>query len=388
MTCDTSDQHKKGVSFSLSEAEVVWREIIEDAISGQLKPVYGFNKRWADVVPDIEFRPPPPEEVNRHWVPMVGLYPVRGCPFVCNFCSVIKIAGRNVRHPSVDSIVAALRKIKRAGVDLVVFTSDNFNKFPLAPDLLQAMVDEKLGVRFFFQADTQLANQPELIELAGRAGGVEVFIGAESFDKAALKSAQKRHNRPSEYKEIVSQCRDAGIRTHFSNILGFQHQSVGDCHDHVDTLIDLGPELASFYILTPIPGTEQYDDFKTRGLIFEQNLDRFDTATPTFRHDRINPVALQQVLFDAYEKFYKASMQNSKCRIDKATRNFMAFCRWCAKNQIHPMSGGSGRIKIDHMREYSACREKVFGVSGPLPLPRSLSLSAADAELNRQARWN
>ncbi len=387
MTCDTSNLHNKGVSFSLSEAEVVWKEIIDDAITGQLEPIYGMNKRWADTIPDIEFKPPPQDEVNRHWVPMVGLYPVRGCPFVCNFCSVIKIAGRNVRHPSIDSIVSALRTTKEAGVELVVFTSDNFNKFPKAPELLQAMIDERLGIKFFFQADTQLANQPELIELIGRAGGVEVFLGAESFDKVALKSAQKRHNQPEQYKKIVTFCRDAGIRTHFSNILGFQHQSVVDCQQHVDTLIELGPELASFYILTPIPGTEQYDDFRTKGLIFERNLDRFDTATPTFLHNQIDPPELQQLLFDAYEKFYKASMRPGKHRIDKATRNFMAFCRWSAKNRIHPMSGGSGRITIDHMRDYAFGREKIFGVSGPLPLPLSLALSSADTDLNRQARW-
>jgi radical SAM superfamily enzyme YgiQ (UPF0313 family) len=216
---------------------------------------------------------------------------------------------------------------------------------------------------------------------------VEVFVGAESFDKKALKSAHKRHNQPAEYKKIVSQCREAGIRTHFSNILGFPHQDMNDCLDHVDTLIDLGPELASFYILTPIPGTEQYDDFRTRGLIFETNLDRFDTATPTFYHDQIDPEALQQVLFDAYENFYKASMQSNKHRIDKGTRNFMAFSRWCAKNQIHPMSGGSGRVKIDHISDYAAYRERVFGISGLLPLPHSLALSVADAELNRKARW-
>lgn len=387
MTCDTSGLHDCGVSFSLSEAEVVWREVIRDAINGELSPTYGATKRWADAIADVEFRPPPPEEVNRHWVPMVGLYPVRGCPFICNFCSVIKIAGRNVRHPSVDSIIAALKTIKQAGVGLVVFTSDNFNKFPRAPELLQGMIDEKIGIKFFFQADTQLATQPELIELAGRAGGVEVFVGAESFDKTALKAAQKRHNRPAEYKRIVDSCRDAGIRTHFSNILGFQHQSIEDCKEHIDTLIELGPELASFYILTPIPGTEQYDDFMARGLIFEQNLDRFDTATPTFFHDKISPPALQKLLFDAYERFYKASMQIGSHRIDRATRNFMAFCRWCAKSQIHPMSGGSGRATIDHLREYIDCREKIFGFSGLLPLPRSLALSNADAELNRRARW-
>ena len=38
--------------------------------------------------------------------------------------------------------------------------------------------------------------------------------------------------------------------------------------------------MVSFYVLTPIPGTEQYDEFSGAGLITEPNLDRFDTARP------------------------------------------------------------------------------------------------------------
>ena len=41
MTCDTSMLHGRGVSFALAEAELVWREILEDAAGGELRPVYG-----------------------------------------------------------------------------------------------------------------------------------------------------------------------------------------------------------------------------------------------------------------------------------------------------------------------------------------------------------
>src|SRR5262249_32388060 len=46
MTCDTSMLHHRGVSFALSEAETIWMSIIEDAISGELRPVYGEGQRW------------------------------------------------------------------------------------------------------------------------------------------------------------------------------------------------------------------------------------------------------------------------------------------------------------------------------------------------------
>jgi molybdopterin/thiamine biosynthesis adenylyltransferase len=38
---------------------------------------------------------------------------------------------------------------------------------------------------------------------------------------------------------------------------------------------ELGPQYSSFHLLTPIPGTEQYDDFLARGIITEDNLDAF-----------------------------------------------------------------------------------------------------------------
>ena len=39
MTCDTRAMHGRGISFALGEAEVVWHEILEDAVAGALKPL-------------------------------------------------------------------------------------------------------------------------------------------------------------------------------------------------------------------------------------------------------------------------------------------------------------------------------------------------------------
>lgn len=387
MTCDTSILQNRGVSFSLSEAEVVWDEVLQDAVGGELKSIYGAEKRWSPVITDREFRVPPRKEIESHWVPMVGYYPVRGCPFVCSFCSVIKIAGRQVRNPSVLSIIRALKKIEKAGVEFVVFTSDNFNKFPDAERLLESMIEEKIRIRFWFQADTQIVNQERLLQLIAKAGGAEMFLGTESFDSNDLKSVQKRHNRPDTYSEIVRMCRETGIRAHFSNIFGFPAQNEGGILEHVSTLKELSPEFASFYILTPIPGTEQYKEYLDSGLIYEKNLDRFDAHTPTVIHEFIRPEKLQDLLFESYEAFYKDAMNKHKDRIDRETRNYMVFCRWSAARRMHPMSSGLGAIELDRNEDYLELRSKIFDVGSLLPLPENLDLSEEDQALNRRADW-
>ena len=165
--------------------------------------------------------PPSRSDLSRYIIPMLGVYPARGCPFLCNFCSVIKIAGRRIRSQSIATTMASLRAAKAAGVRTIMFTSDNFNKYPEAETLLQAMVEERLGLDFFVQCDTQIARQEHLAALLGRAGCFQMFVGVESFNRQTLLAAHKGQNRPETYRDIVRLCREHGFTSHFSNIIGF-----------------------------------------------------------------------------------------------------------------------------------------------------------------------
>ena len=241
--------------------------------------------------------PPGRQDLSRYVIPMLGLYPARGCPFVCNFCSVIKIAGRRIRSQSVATTLASLRAAKAAGVRTIMFTSDNFNKYPEAEELLTAMVEERLGLEFFVQCDTQIARQEHLVALLAEAGCFQMFVGVESFNRQTLLAAQKGQNRPETYRDIVRLCREHGISSHFSNIIGFPQDTEREVDEHLEMLREMGPTWASFYILCPIPGTEQYDDFLAEGLITEKNLDRFDTTCLTWRHPHFSREQLAELLF-------------------------------------------------------------------------------------------
>jgi radical SAM superfamily enzyme YgiQ (UPF0313 family) len=326
MTCDTSMLQGCGVSFALAEAELVWPEILRDASDGELQSVYGREQRWQQELEAPVIVPPDRKDLSRYVIPMLGVYPARGCPFLCNFCSVIKIAGRRIRSQSIDTTLASLRAAKTAGVRTIMFTSDNFNKYPQAEELLTAMVDERLELDFFVQCDTQIARQDRLVALLAKAGCYQMFVGVESFNRQTLLAAQKGQNRPETYREIVRLCREYGISSHFSNIIGFPQDTPLGVDDHLETLRQISPTWASFYILCPIPGTEQYDDFLARELITEKNLDRFDTTCLTWRHPCFSRGELLELLFKCYRQFFslRHAWQNVRDEMAVGTRRLLA----------------------------------------------------------------
>lgn len=392
MTCDTTLFHNQGVSFALAEAELIWHSILEDATHGELQPVYGADQRWQKELDAPVIIPPSRKDLQRYIIPMLGIYPARGCPFVCSYCSVIRIAGRRVRSQSIETTIASLKAAKAAGVEMIMFTSDNFNKYAQAEELLNAMIDERINLRFFVQCDTQVVKQEKLVALLSRAGCFQMLLGVESFNRRTLLAAKKAQNRPESYKNIVELCRRYNISSHFSNIIGFPQDTEADIQHNLETICDLSPNCASFYILTPIPGTEQYNDFLSEGLISEKNLDRFDATNLTWEHPQLSSAELTALLFRCYRKFFsvKHGIANIQCALRTehplsesiVTTAFSAFNRYNTWRNHHPMTGGIRRIKLDSAREFLNLRRETYDIE-QAPLPQNLQLPEIDQRLNR-----
>ena len=395
MTCDTSALHGRGTSFALAEAELVWHPILRDACSGELQPIYGAEQRWQQNLEAPVVIPPSQSDLRRYFMSMLGLYPARGCPFICNYCSVIKIAGRTVRSQSIATTIESLKAARAAGVKLIMFTSDNFNKYAQAAELLETMIEENIGLPFLVQCDTQIAKQEHLVELLSRAGCFQMFLGIESFNRNTLLAARKAQNRPELYDKILQLCRRYRIYAHFSTIIGFPQDTAQSIKEHTETLCGLNPTWASFYILCPIPGTEQYADFLSQGLIVERNLDRFDCTFLTWVHPCLSAEELQSLMFKGYHRFESLKHTSSNLRHLNYRRGGLAtealtsvgytvFNRYSALRKIHPMSGGIKRTRLDHVNDFIHLRRACFGFD-LVPLPNNLALPQADQVLNRIA---
>ncbi len=299
-----------------------------------------------------------------------------------------------------ETSLASMRAAKKAGVKAIFFTSDNFNKYAEAKDLLTAMIEEKINIPFVLQCDTQIGRQPDLVELMGRAGCYQMFVGMESFKRETLLRARKFQNHPEAYSEIVRLCHQNGISSQFANIIGFPDHREEDVLDHIRLLRELDPDTAVLFTLTPIPGTEQYDDFLRDGLITEKNLDRFDTNCVTWEHPHFSAEKFRELVLRCNLEFYKPR--------DSVRRGWRAFFRqrpmkgvsptikantlmaglgsWSmAKRGINPLVGGMLRVRLDHVDQYLPLRRARYGLE-LVPLPRSARLSERDEELNRKSK--
>jgi radical SAM superfamily enzyme YgiQ (UPF0313 family) len=182
----------------------------------------------------------------------------------------------------------------------------------------------------------------------------------------------------------VSLCHRHGISTHFSNILGFPEQDETAVLQDLRELRALRPFVASFYILTPVPGTDQYDEFLRTGLIDETNLDRFDGTCAVWRHPHLSAERLEHLLFRAYREFFApedivAKLLHHRWKAHWLVNasvglGYAAFARFAASRRMHPMAGGFCRIKLDMADDYLPQRRRIFGIDR-LELPASLSLS-------------
>src|SRR5262249_32742931 len=150
--------------------------------------------------------------------------------------------------------------------------------------------------------------------------------------------------------------------------------------EHLDVLRGLKPHVASFYILTPIPGTEQYDDFLEARWITEPNLDRYDATNTTWKHPNVSSAELGKMLYHCYNKFYStAQILHTAVQSLRSVSNggFMPyiahplFSRFSSALKTHPMSGGFVRARLDSAADYRELRRTRFGYDDNVPLPRS-----------------
>ena len=141
--------------------------------------------------------------------------------------------------------------------------------------------------------------------------------------------------------------------------------------------------MASFYILTPIPGTDQYDSYLKDDLICESNLDRFDATYPTFRHEFFSKDQLLANLYNCYAQYNRFLLRNVK--LDDETKRLAIFNRFTAENMTHPMAGGIDRVALDSVDDYLPLRKQFYGIE-QVGLSPSLKLSAKDEKINRTAK--
>ncbi|MGA2263058.1 MAG: radical SAM protein [Acidobacteriota bacterium] len=345
-----------GVTIVKGEVEDAWAGILQDALHDRLKPVYDFLTEK----PSLANQPvpmPPGRYLKRFIAAKFGTIDCsRGCPFNCSFCTIINVQGREMRMRSVESLEHAIRENYHLhGIDYYFFTDDNFARNGNWREVFEMMArlrSEGILVDFMIQVDTQSYKIPDFVALAASAGCSQVFIGMESINPKNLKAAGKGQNRVQDYKNLIVAWHSAKVATHVAYIIGFPYDTPESVQEDIERLKrELKVEQASFFMLTPIPGSRDHLNMVQAAAWMDPDLNNYDSFHETMHHPNFEPGEWYKTYRKAWEEFYSFEyMREVLANANPENywnifRNFIWYRNSVLIEQGHPMIHGFFRLK-------------------------------------------
>lgn len=346
-----------GITLVAGEVEEYWGDVLEDALHGRLKPLYNF----LDDLPSLENQSLPllPADFVKRYVGHLATFDAgRGCPFVCSFCTIINVQGRKSRGRTADDIEAILRENHRLGIKRYFVTDDDFarnkNWESIFDRMIQLREQDGIGISFILQVDTASYRIPRFVEKAGRAGCRKVFIGLESVNTTTLKETGKKQNNVAQYREMLQAWRKQGCVTYAGYIIGFPNDTYESVMQDVEVLKhELPLDLVEFFVLTPLPGSEDHQRLVRQGAWLDPDMNKYDTEHPCAVHPKMSYKEWMQAYNDAWKTFYTFEHMDTILRRRRADGNSVGkmigqlfwFCGSMFVEGVHPLQAGIIRRK-------------------------------------------
>ncbi|MEW6347488.1 MAG: B12-binding domain-containing radical SAM protein [Thermodesulfobacteriota bacterium] len=252
----------------------------------------------------------------------------RGCPFHCEFCDITLMLGRVVRTKTPEQILHELDVLYKLGWRReVFFVDDNFVGNPRRTrELLTVLVPwmEERGHPFDFhtQASVNLAAQPEVMELMGKAGFFKVFLGIETPDEESLRQTKKLQNAAVDLDEVCRKINKAGLQVQAGCIIGFDHERPGADQRLIDFAIRNHIPEMFITMLQAGPGTDLWKRLETEGrLLFRGVGDHLGSQTGLLNFVPTRPLAQ---IVDEFLRLYDV-LYDPEFYLDRAYNHYRAM---------------------------------------------------------------
>jgi radical SAM superfamily enzyme YgiQ (UPF0313 family) len=235
-----------------------------------------------------------------------------GCPFNCDFCSVVTMFGRRVRARPVTDVLDELEGYRGRGA--IFFYDDNFVvDRRRTVELLQGMIDRGLTPNWSAQVRAEMIYRDkrtkqldtELLELMRRSGCKMVYCGFESASPETL----KLYNKQQEVKDIetsISAFHAYGIQVHGMFVLGSDADDAESIGQTVDFAIENEIDTVQFLMLTPCPGTSFWDRMTATGRVLNRDWVLYDGHHCVIQPGKMTPYELQRASYQAMARFYSS----------------------------------------------------------------------------------
>lgn len=277
-------------AIAIGEGEVTMRDLVSCLhCGGDLHGIAGLvlneNGRQHATTPrqmlaNLNDSPPPRRELTKKYrdryfmvfeKPLATVETARGCPHRCDFCSVWRFYQGKCRYKSAEVVVEELASVREP---VVFFTDDNFLlDVKRAREIARLIKEYGIRKRYFFQARSDtIVQHPDLILAWKEIGMGGVFIGMEKVDEAELAAIHKRNHVENNTKAAAFLLgQNLGLTASFIVDPTYTRSDFEKIRAYIRQRKIVTP---SFTVLTPLPGTELFDEVRDR--LQTDNYELFD----------------------------------------------------------------------------------------------------------------
>jgi radical SAM superfamily enzyme YgiQ (UPF0313 family) len=289
---EEAGQH--ATSVVAGEAESVWGDVLKDAKSGSLKPLYCGEPLPLDDVPS-PLRLKGPYKIS-------AVFTARGCPYRCTFCSSKKFYGDTIRYRPIDAVV---REIEEDVEGIYLNADENIWVGPTqrAIDLFTALKGSRkkwLGYGDLRTVQTPLGDK--LLKAAKDSGLISLWVGWETISEEGLKMYDAAEKMGKNREEALKKVKSYGIDVTLSIMLGGRSDKFEDFERAIEMADKLGVNVHPALVV-PYPGTQLYTEYE-QYLYKGMDWELYDGAHAVFEHP--SPDMTPEV---REEKFYQVSLR-------------------------------------------------------------------------------
>ncbi len=257
--------------------------------------------------------------------PVLTISGSRGCPYRCDYCSLIHTGGKTFRRRDPIKIVDEYEHlVSRYGVRQIGFIDPIFPliKKDLAP-LCEEIVRRGLDRECVWLSETRADRlDRETCELMYRGGCRRVLMGIESGSDLLLGKVNKTL-KTAGVREGVANARAAGIQTVGLFMLGLPGETPETSEETVDFAIELDLDFAKFAVTVPFPGSKLFAD-RWQETLFRDDWENYTTFNPDpdlliYHPHGYDPRELVRMQARALRRFYMRPRQIRKQLLELRT---------------------------------------------------------------------
>ena len=361
-----------GVAMFAGEAENRLDEVLRDAAAGKLAPLYNHMKD----LPAMNGTPVPflPKRYVERTLGLSASFDAgRGCPYQCSFCTIINVQGRKSRFRSADDVEHLVRLNWAQGIHKFFITDDNFARNEEWEEIFDRLIElrekHRIPLGLMIQVDTLCHKIDNFIVKAKRAGVTRVFIGLENVNPDNLAAAKKRQNKITEYRKMLLAWKMQGIITLAGYILGFPADTPATIRRDIAIIQkELPLDIIEFFMLTPLPGSEDHQVLWKNGVAMDADLNNYDAEHVCTAHARMSAQEWEAIYREAWTLYYTPEHMETLLRRAAATavpvtsllKLLIAFAAMVPLENLHPLQSGLLRLKHPSERRPGLPRESAW----------------------------